>query len=201
MRFSRLLVSFLLTFGFLVLSSGSSFGESILIKGGTVLTVTGATFSPGDLLIENGRIKEVAREIPSPQGAQIIDAKGKFVTPGLVDTHSHIGVYSFPFLEANEDGNESTDPITPHVRAIDSINLEDPAILRALRGGVTTVQILPGSGNLIGGESAVIKLKPGATRLQDLLFLPAPRGMKMALGENPKRNYGKQQHRAPATRI
>lgn len=188
-------------FLFLSLLAKSAVAAPTLIKGGTIVTITKGTLAPGDLLIDKGLIVQVGPSLSAPPNATVIDASGKFVLPGFVDTHSHIGVYSFPFVEANADGNEMTDPITPHMRVIDAINLEDPAIERGLLGGVTTVQILPGSGNLIGGESAVIKLAPGARRMSDLLVPNAPRGLKMALGENPKRVYGGELKRSPSTRM
>jgi len=133
-----------------------------------------------------------------PKDADVVQGKGLWVMPGLVDTHSHIGVYALPEVEAHADSNEFTDPVTPHVRALDSIHGGDPAIARAVAGGVTTVQVLPGSANVIGGQSAVLKLRGGpAERMQ---FEGAPPGMKMAFGENPKRVYG-QQDRSPASRM
>lgn len=189
----------------IILTTNNSFAAAILIKNGTIITVTSGILSPGDILIENGKILQIGAGINASinvkMDVKIIDAKGKFVLPGFVDTHSHIGVSSFPFLEANQDANESTDPITPHMRVIDAINVEDPAIKLALKGGVTTVQVLPGSANLIGGQSAVIKLRPNARRIEDLIIYDAPKGMKMALGENPKQTYGRFSNRVPKTRM
>src|SRR6266850_4426591 len=170
-----------------------------LIRGGTLLTVTKGTIENGDLLIRDGKIAAIGRKLDAPDGARVIDAAGRFVMPGIIDTHSHMGVYPWPEVDANTDGTEATDPITPYVRALDSVWAEDPEFDRARAGGVTTVQILPGSANLIGGQAQTIKLRPGVD-VSRMVFEGAPRGMKMALGENPKRVYGDHQ-KSPATRM
>ena len=174
-------------------------GEAVVIYGGTLLTVTHGEIPKGSILIVDGKIREIGPTVDAPPGARVILAEGRFVMPGIVDTHSHIGVYSWPEVEANSDGNEMTDPNQAGVRAMDSVNLEDPAIGRALAGGVTTIQILPGSGNVIGGEAVTVKLRKGGT-LEEMLFAGAPRGLKMALGENPKRVYGAR-NKLPSTRM
>lgn len=173
--------------------------KPVLVKDGTIITITKGVIQKGSILIKDGKIIEVGTDLKPPRDAQIIDATGKYVMPGIIDVHSHIGVYSWPGTEANADGNEMTNPITPQVKAEDGINIEDPAIFRAIAGGVTTIQVLPGSGNLIGGQSAVLKLKPGQ-RLREMLFPGAPPGIKMALGENPKRVYGERKQ-SPMTRM
>src|SRR3989442_13316795 len=132
-----------------------------LIRGGTLLTVTKGTIENGDLLIRDGKIAAIGKKLDAPDGARIIDAAGRFVMPGIIDTHSHMGVYPWPEVDANSDGNEATDPITPYVRAVDSVWAEDPEFDRARAGGVTTVQILPGSANLIGGGEQTVKSGPG----------------------------------------
>jgi imidazolonepropionase-like amidohydrolase len=169
-------------------ASGAERPTAWLFRGGTIVTAAGDAIRDGDVAVAHGKIVAVGRGVDAPKGARVVDLRGRFVTPGLIDTHSHIGVYSFPGVEANSDGNEMTAPVTAEVRAIDSLNLDDPAIPRAWRGGVTTVQVLPGSGNCIGGQSAIVKLKRGT--LADMLIPGAPRGLKMAMGENPKRTYG-----------
>ncbi|HEU4402625.1 MAG TPA: amidohydrolase family protein, partial [Candidatus Polarisedimenticolia bacterium] len=173
--------------------------ETILIKGGTLLTVTKGTIEKGDLLIRDGRIAAIGRDLGSPPGARVIDATGRYVLPGIVDTHSHMGVYPWPEVPANDDGNEMTDPVTPGLRAADSLWAEDPEFALARAGGVTTVQVIPGSGNLIGGEGVTLKLRPNAD-VGRMIFAGAPRSIKMALGENPKRVYG-ERHKAPSTRM
>jgi imidazolonepropionase-like amidohydrolase len=174
-------------------------GGTILIRGGTLLTITDGTIENGDLLVRDGRIAAVGRNLEAPAGARVIDARGRYVMPGIIDTHSHMGVYPWPEVEANSDGNELTDPVTPSMRAQDAIWTEDPEFGRARAGGVTTVQIIPGSGNLIGGQGLTVKLRPSAD-LDRMIFQGAPRGIKMALGENPKSVYGPR-NKTPSTRM
>ena len=178
----------------------SATGEWVLFRRAEILTGAGATIRGGSLLMKNGRIVSVqAGDLPAPAGVRVIDAAGLFLTPGLIDTHSHMGVYPIPFVRGNSDGNEGTDPNTAQVRAEDSIWPQDPSFERALAGGVTTVQILPGSANLVGGTGVTVKLRPSRTS-SAMRFPGAPRGLKMACGENPKRVYGSK-GRAPKTRM
>jgi imidazolonepropionase-like amidohydrolase len=164
------------------------------------MLATGATIERGTIVLQGGKIAAVgAGELPAPAGATIIDGTGKFVTPGIIDTHSHLGVYAMPDAQAHEDGNEATDPITPQVHTIDAFWPQDPSIERAVAGGVTTIQVLPGSANLIGGRAVTLKLYPHRSP-RDMHFPGAPDGLKMACGENPKRVYG-QNHRMPSTRM
>lgn len=192
----KFLAVFLLAL-FLIGSVNAS--QPILIKDGTVITVTNGTIEKGDVLLKDGKIKEVGKDISAPDDCLIIDGSGKFIMPGIIDAHSHIGVYSWPGVAAHSDGNEMTDPITPQVRAEDSFNSEDPAILRAIAGGVTTIQSLPGSANLIGGQTLTLKLKPGLS-VEEMKIKNVMPGMKMALGENPKRVYGRR-NEMPSTRM
>ncbi len=171
----------------------------LLIKNGTIITVTKGTIDKGDILLKDGKIAEIGSNLQAPPGASEIDATGKFIMPGIIDPHSHIGVYAWPDVSANDDGNEMTDPITPQVRAEDSFNTRDPGIKRAIAGGVTTIQSLPGSANIIGGQTLVVKLKPGKT-VEGMKITDAPPGMKMALGENPKMVYG-ERGQMPSTRM
>ena len=135
-----------------------------------------------------------------PAGAVIIDGTGKYVTPGIIDVHSHLGNYPSPSVEAHSDGNEATSPTTPEVWAEHSVWPQDPGFSRALaNGGVTTLQILPGSANLMGGRSVTLK-NVYARTAQGMKFPGAPYGMKMACGENPKRVYGAK-GRMPSTRM
>lgn len=171
-----------------------------LIRNATVLTAAGKTFAPGHVLITGGRISEVGDgDGTAPSGALIIDAQGGFVTPGLIDTHSHIGVYAMPGTNAHLDGNEMTSPVTAHVRSESGFWPQDPSIWRALSGGITTIQVLPGSGNVIGGRSFVAHLKPSVSA-RAMKFPGAPEGLKMACGENPKRRYGSRDQQ-PASRM
>lgn len=172
---------------------------AVLIRNASVLTGTGGRIDGGDVLFENGRIAAVGRGLTAPAGAMVIDAAGRWVTPGLIDVHSHLGVYPSPGLRAHDDGNEATDPVTAGVWAEHSLWPQDPGFQRALEGGVTTLQILPGSANLIGGRGVTVK-NVWAPTYQEMKFPGAPQGLKMACGENPKRVYGGRQH-APSTRM
>jgi len=164
-------------------------GQPTLIRGATVLTGTGKRLDNADVLLVNGKIDAVGSNLKAPDGAQVIDGKGRWVTPGIIDIHSHLGVYPSPALKAVEDGNEMTSPVTANVWAEHSIWPQDPGFETALEGGVTTLEILPGSGNLIGGRSVVVK-NVHATTYQAMKFPGAQQGLKMACGENPKRVYG-----------
>jgi imidazolonepropionase-like amidohydrolase len=168
-----------------------------LIRGATVLTGTGIRIDGGDVLIVNGHIEAVGKELRAPEGANVIDAAGRWVTPGIIDIHSHLGVYPSPGLKGLSDGNELTNPVTSNVWAEHSIWPQDPGFEMALEGGVTTLEILPGSGNLIGGRSVVVK-NVHATTYQAMKFPGAQQGLKMACGENPKRVYGSK-GQAPST--
>jgi imidazolonepropionase-like amidohydrolase len=173
----------------------------VLLQHATVMTATGQTFSPGYVLIDHGEIREVGEgDGPPPKaGTDVVDATGKFVTPGIVDPHSHMGVYPVPETVAHDDGNELTDPITAGLRAEHSFWPQDPALERAVAGGVTTIGVLPGSGNVVGGRGFTVHLLPerGARAMR---FPGAPDVLKMACGENPKRVY-REQKRAPSTRM
>jgi imidazolonepropionase-like amidohydrolase len=171
----------------------------IAIVNGDVVTVTRGTIRKGSILIEDGRIVAVGRDVgPIPKAARIFDARGKVVTPGLIDAHCHTGIFADGVASMEADGNEMTDPVTPHLRAIDAIHPEDMAFKDLREAGVTTINTGPGSGNLIGGQFACLKTKK-ATTVEEMLVL-APSGMKMALGENPKRVYGGQK-KPPSTRM
>jgi imidazolonepropionase-like amidohydrolase len=168
-----------------------------LIRNATILTAAGPRIDNGSILLRDGRVAAVGTTVSAPADAVVIDAAGRWVTPGIIDTHSHLGVYSAPGIAANEDGNEMTDPVTAQVWAEHSIWPHDPQFALALAGGITAMQILPGSGNLIGGRGVTIKNVPSRT-VQGMKFPGAPHGLKMACGENPKRVYGGR-GRAPST--
>ena len=160
------------------------------IVGATVLTATGQQIENGTVVMSGGKILAVGgADTAVPQGATVIDGKGKWVTPGVIDAHSHLGVYPSPSVKARADGNEMTDPNTAGVWAENSVWPQDPGFDRARAGGVTSLLILPGSGNLFGGRSVTLKNVP-ATTTQGMKFPGAPYGLKMACGENPKRVYG-----------
>jgi imidazolonepropionase-like amidohydrolase len=171
----------------------------LLIQNATVLTGTGERLDGADVLIVNGRIQAVGKGLAAPAGARSIPAQGKWVTPGLIDIHSHLGVYASPAVNGLDDGNEATSPVTSNVWAEHSVWPQDPGFETALEGGVTTLQILPGSANLIGGRSVVLK-NVQSVSYQGMKFPDAAYGLKMACGENPKRVYG-QNHQAPSTRM
>jgi imidazolonepropionase-like amidohydrolase len=171
----------------------------VLIQGATVLTGSGDRLEGADILISNGKIQTVGKGLAAPADARIIDAHGKWVTPGIIDIHSHLGVYASPSVKGLDDGNEATSPVTSNVWAEHSVWPQDPGFETALEGGVTTLQILPGSANLIGGRSVVLKNVQAVT-YQAMKFPGAAYGLKMACGENPKRVYGGK-NQAPSTRM
>jgi imidazolonepropionase-like amidohydrolase len=171
--------------------------RSTVIRNVHIFTGVGPLIRNGAVLMENGKIVAVGQTVTAPEGALVIDGQGKFVTPGLIDTHSHLGVYPAPGTAAHSDGNEATAPVTAHVWAEHSVWPQDPQFPRVLAGGTTTIQVLPGSANLIGGRSVTLKVVPGRS-VQAMKFPGAPYGLKMACGENPKRVYAS---RGPATRM
>nr|WP_295379055.1 amidohydrolase [Pseudoxanthomonas sp.] len=161
----------------------------VLIEHATVLTGTGERLDDADVLVQDGRIAAVGRGLQAPEGATRVDARGKWVTPGIIDVHSHLGVYASPGARAHQDGNEMTGSVTANVWAEHSVWPQDPGFHAALAGGVTTLQVLPGSANLVGGRGVTLK-NVSATTYQGMKFPGAPWGLKMACGENPKRVYG-----------
>jgi imidazolonepropionase-like amidohydrolase len=169
----------------------------VLIRNATIMTATGQEIAGGSILFRDGRIVAVGTTVEAPADAVVVDGTGKWVTPGIIDSHSHLGVYSAPGTQAESDGNEATNPVTAEVWAEHSFWPQDPQIPLAIAGGVTTIQALPGSANLIGGRSAVLKLIP-ARSVQEMKVPGARYGLKMACGENPKRVY---QSRGPSTRM
>jgi imidazolonepropionase-like amidohydrolase len=171
--------------------SDSTAHHDVVIKNATVMTVTHGNITNGSIYIKDGKIAAVGESVNAPPGATVIDAGGKYLTPGIVDSHSHIAL--------DDDINEATSPITPHMMMKDAFDYQDKAIYRALAGGVTTSLLLHGSANMIGGQAVVIKHKYGDTR-DAMLFPNAPRSIKFASGENPKRVYGSRDQ-LPSTRM
>ena len=174
--------------------------RAVIIRHATVMTATGPALEDASLSFAEGRIVAVGKDVPDLAGAEAIDARGLFVTPGIIDAHSHLGVYPSPQSQGNSDGNEVTGPITPEVSAKDGFWPQDPGLRRAAAGGITSLLVLPGSANLIGGRGFPVKLHFGRTA-DEMRFPGAKDSLKMACGENPKRVYGKEQHRAPGTRM
>jgi len=170
-----------------------------LIRNVTILTAAGPTIRNGSLLLRDGKIAEVGAAVSSPADAVVIDGTGKYITPGIIDNHSHIGAGGVPRDAGalTNDVNEATSPVTANVWVEHSVWPQDPQLPRSLAGGVTTIQVLPGSANLIGGRSVVLKLVPSRT-VQGMKFPGAKYGLKMACGENPKRVYAQ---RGPSTRM
>jgi imidazolonepropionase-like amidohydrolase len=183
---------------FLAMTLAFAYGQSaaaahheVVIKNATVMTVTHGNIKNGSIYIKDGKIAAVGEAVNAPASATVIDAGGKYLTPGIVDSHSHIAL--------DDDVNEATSPITPQMMMKDAFDYQDKAIYRALAGGVTTSLLLHGSANMIGGQAVVIKHKYGAAR-DEMLFPNAPRSIKFASGENPKRVYGSRDQ-LPSTRM
>lgn len=160
-------------------------------------TVSHGVIEKGQILLQDGKIAALGKTVEIPQDAEVIDVEGKIITPGLIDSHSHVGIYEEVIGWAGDDVNEVTDPNTAQVRALDGINPYDEGFKDCLRGGVTTVQIGPGSANIIGGEMLVLKT---AGTIVDHMVIKPLSAMKAALGENPKNAYGSQR-KMPSTRM
>ena len=173
--------------------------DTVLITNANIFDGLGNQIDGGSVLLENGRITAIGADIAAPDGANTINAQGKWVTPGIIDNHSHLGVYAAPGVVAHADGNEITAPVTAEVWAEHGVWPQDPGFTRALAGGVTSMQVLPGSANLFGGRGVILKNVVGRT-VQDMKFPDAPYTLKMACGENPKRVYGGR-GQAPGSRM
>ncbi|MBV7272694.1 amidohydrolase [Clostridiaceae bacterium UIB06] len=169
----------------------------LLIKNGKIVTMAGINYENGTILIKNGKIIEVGEQIIEQDNMEIIDAKGGWVLPGLIDAHCHLGMIEEEIGAEGNDLNEMSDPLTPHLRALDGINPLDPAFREAVKAGITTVMSGPGSTNVIGGQFIVIKTKGVSA---DEMAVMQPAALKIALGENPKRIY-KGKNKMPMTRM
>src|SRR5580700_4903943 len=169
----------------------SSAHNEVVIKNAIVMTVTRGNIKNGSIYIKDGKIAAIGESLDAPASATVIDAGGKYLTPGIVDSHSHLAL--------DDDVNEATSPVTPQMMMQDAFDYQDKAIYRALAGGVTTSLLLHGSANMIGGQAVVIKHKYGAAR-DEMLFPNAPGSIKFASGENPKRVYGSRDQ-LPSTRM
>ncbi len=168
-----------------------------LIKNGRILTMAGKSYENGCVLIEGTKIKQIAEHIEETSDMEVIDAKGGWVMPGIIEAHCHVGITEEKKGIEGDDCNEMTNPITPFVRAIDGINTLDAAFDDAVRAGITSIMVGPGSANVVGGQFVFMKTKG---RVIDELIIKHPAAMKVAFGENPKREYGGQQ-KMPCTRM
>src|SRR6516165_11339859 len=175
----------------------------VAYRGARILTAAGAPIDKGVLLVHKGKILAVgaAEDTPIPEGVEVVELKDRVIVPGLVDTHSHIGIWARPHVPAHNDGNEGSGPVQSALRALDAIQPDDPGIRMAVAGGVTTANIMPGSGNVIGGQTVYVKLR-GRT-IEDMRLTPAKvlGGLKMANGENPKRFNFERRKAPPETRM
>lgn len=169
----------------------------VAIVGATVFTGTGQRIDNGTVLLRDGKVERVEAGLAAPQGYQVVEARGRYVTPGVIDAHSHLGVYPSPGVPALADGNEITSPNTAQVWSEHSLWPQDEGFNTARAGGVTTLLILPGSANLFGGRSVTVRNVPSRT-MQGMKMPGAPYGLKMACGENPSRVYGSR-NQSPAT--
>lgn len=170
----------------------------LVIKNAQVHTGTGEVFEQKMILVENGTFTKIEAAIDIPEGCEVIDAKGKIMTPGLIDVHTHLGVSEQGVGREGADFNETLDPVTPEVRAIDGINPRESGIDIARNAGVTTVQVMPGSANILGGEMVVMKT---LGHVVDEMIIKNPSGMKAAMGENPKRQGPGSAGKKPITRM
>ncbi len=168
-----------------------------LIKNGKILTMVGKSYENGCLLIDGQKIVAIEEHIEETEDMEIIDAKGGWVMPGMIEAHCHVGITEEKKGMEGDDCNEMADPITPYLRAIDGINMLDAAFDDAVRAGITSIMVGPGSANIVGGQFAFIKTKG---RVIDEIIVQAPAAMKVAFGENPKKNYGTKD-KMPETRM
>lgn len=171
--------------------------QTIAIRGARLLTATGSVFDRGTIVLQGGQITHVGERVRIPAGADVIDGTGKTVIPGFVDVHTHLGIVEEGVGREGSDVNEATDPVTPHLRALDAINPEDMGLREAAAHGVTAAVVLPGSANVLGGLGTLIKTHGTVV---DRMIVRDPCGLKAAFGENPKRTYGDQK-KMPSTRM
>jgi imidazolonepropionase-like amidohydrolase len=181
---------FLMISVLMVFAAFSLWSQDLALKGGTVLTITNGTIENGTVVIQNGKITSIGKDVVIPRGIEVIDVTGKFIMPGVIDSHSHIAL---------TDVNEATDPVTPQIWMWEALDPGSDSILKTLAGGVTTVKTMHGSANVIGGVNVSIKLKYDRP-IEELIIPGVRQQLKMALGENPKRVYGGQ-GRSPSTRM
>lgn len=178
----------------ILIISASGLAQDLVLKGGTVLTMTNGTIKNGTIVIRHGKITAIGRDVLIPAGIKVIDTSGKYIMPGIIDTHVHYA------LTGMSDVNEATDPVTPQIWMKDVLVPGHDSILKTLAGGVTAVKTMHGSANVIGGVNVTIKLKYNAP-VEEMIIQDARQQLKMALGENPKRTYGQGKGKTPSTRM
>ena len=176
-----------------VFFNSSGLAQDLALKGGTFLTMTKGRLENGTMVIQKGKITAVGKDIAIPAGMKVIDVSGKFIMPGIIDTHMHIAM-------PDSDINEMTDPVTPQIWMKEAINPGSDSIAKSLAFGLTTIKTMHGSANVIGGVNVTMKLKAGAT-LEEMIIPGVRQQLKLALGENPKRVYGQEKGRLPMTRM
>ncbi len=181
---------FLLILAVMILMAPNIWAQDIALKGGTILTITNGTIENGTIVIQGGKIIAIGKNVNIPAGIRVIDVTGKFIMPGVIDSHSHIAL---------TDVNEATDPVTPQIWMWEALDPGSDSIRKTLAGGVTTVKTMHGSANVIGGVNVTIKLKYDRP-IEELIISGVRQQLKMALGENPKRLYGGK-GRSPSTRM
>ena len=175
------------------LSPATGLAQDLVLKGGTILTLAKGTVENGTLVIQKGKIAAIGKDMPIPAGAVVIDLTGKYLMPGIIDTHLHIAM-------PGSDMNEMTDPITPQIWMKEAIDPNADSIRKILAFGITTIKTMHGSANVIGGVNVTMKLKYGRP-LEEMIISTARQQLKLALGENPKRVYGQEKGRSPSTRM
>ena len=185
---SKKFLSLLVVF---IIFTVSGFAQDLVLKGGTILTITKEKIENGTVVIQKGKITAFGRNIKIPAGIKVIDVTGKYVMPGLIDSHTHIAL---------SDTNERTDPVTSQIWMWEGLEPGSDAIRKTLAGGVTTVKTMHGSANVIGGVNVTIKLKYNSP-IEEMIVKGVRHQLKMALGENPKKVYGKEKGRTPSTRM
>jgi len=178
----------------ILIITASGLAQNLVLKGGTVLTLTKGTIENGTIVIHNGKITAIGRDVLIPSGIKVINTSGKYIMPGIIDTHVHYA------LTGMSDVNEATDPVTPQIWMKDVLVPGHDSILKTLAGGVTAVKTMHGSANVIGGVNVTIKLKYNAP-VEEMIIQDARQQLKMALGENPKRTYGQGKGKTPSTRM
>ena len=202
-RILSTVIGLLLSFSFSAAEGPSSTEEIVVLHGVRILPVSGPAIEKGVIVIAKGKILAIGKEteVPLPAGAKLRDLTGKTIIPGLVDTHSHIGIWPRPHVPANQDGNEGSGAIQSGLRAIDAIYPDDPGIHMAVTGGITTANIMPGSGNAIGGQTLYVKLRGKTVEEMRIPNTKVVGGLKMANGENPKRFNFESRKSPPGTRM